>query len=144
MDSHDTFWWPLPGEKWRREQHGLAATLALLAVFALSGGAFMTYVGGEAGMETELRRVLSLRHELRYAVVDHDVAVSNDAVYAVVRRVAGKASVVLANLTDATVSCAVAVAGDAAYDIWGDRPVDLSDLELGPYGVAVVTIGAER
>ena len=78
--------------------------------------------------------------EFRDGSVDNDIAVGNDSVYAVVRRFAGKASVVLANLTDATVSCAVAVAGDAAYDIWGDRPVDLSDLELGPYGVAVVTI----
>lgn len=144
VDSHDTFWWPLPGEKWRREQHGLAATKALLAVFALSGGAFMTYVGGETGLEPELRRVLRLRQELRGAATDHDVAVSNESVYAVVRRAAGKAWVVLVNLSDATVTTSVGVTGDAAYDVWSERPVDLDGLELGPYQVAVLTIEGER
>ena len=55
IDSHDTFWWPLPGSKWRREQFGLPATTAWMTVFALSGGPYMMFVGGEHGMEDAVR-----------------------------------------------------------------------------------------
>ncbi len=63
IDSHDTFWWPLPGFKWRREQYGLPATRALLAIWSLIGGVYMTFVGGEIGIEPDVRRVNRLRHE---------------------------------------------------------------------------------
>ncbi|MQA02101.1 MAG: DUF3459 domain-containing protein [Streptosporangiales bacterium] len=103
IDSHDTFWWPLPGEKWRREQYGLDATRALLAVFALGGGAYMTFVGGEAGIEPDVRRVHRLRREhpeIRRGVTDYAaVEVDDRAVYAVVRRSGRRCSVVLVNLS---------------------------------------------
>jgi glycosidase len=120
IDSHDTFWWPLPGEKWRREQYGLDAAKALLAVFALSGGAFMTYVGGETGMESEIRRYLRLRREL--PEVHHDVAVSNESVYAVRLGAGDRAGVLVVNLSDAPVSCSVD---------------DGATYQLGPYEVAI-------
>ncbi|HZO68531.1 MAG TPA: alpha-amylase family glycosyl hydrolase [Kribbellaceae bacterium] len=152
VDSHDTFWWPLPGEKWRREQHGLDATRALLAVFALSGGAYMTFVGGEKGLEPEVRRVHRLRAELpelSHGVADYDaVAVDHDAVYALVRRIGGHASAVLVNLSDVPVATTclldtggLGVAGPiTTYDVWNDSPVELRKLELDPYQVAVVTV----
>ncbi|MFI5693834.1 alpha-amylase family glycosyl hydrolase [Kribbella sp. NPDC051586] len=98
IDSHDTFWWPLPGQKWRREQHGLAATKALLAVFALNGGAFMTYVGGETGIEDELRQVLELRRRMGGASVEYDLA-GEESVFAVVRRTQDQAWLVRVNLS---------------------------------------------
>lgn len=61
IDSHDTFWWPLPTLKWRREQFGIAAATALMTAFSLSGGPYMTFVGGETGMESAIRAVNSIR-----------------------------------------------------------------------------------
>jgi hypothetical protein len=89
LDSHDTFWWPEPGHKWRREQYGERAMAALMAVFALSGGPYMTFAGGEVGIEDDVRAVNSLRlshtwfarGESKYDVV----AADHDDVYAVLR-----------------------------------------------------------
>ena len=134
VDSHDTFWWPLPGNKWRREQYGIEATKALLAVFALSGGAYMTFVGGEEGIEKEVRRVHRLRKtlpEVGYGTVDYDaVSVDQDAVYAVVRRVGDECSVLLVNLSDAPVeaNCTIDIQALGLadnfryriYDAWSD------------------------
>jgi len=64
VDSHDTFWWPEPGDKWFRERYGDAATAAMVAAFALLDGGYMHYVGAEEGQEEHLRRVLRLRSEL--------------------------------------------------------------------------------
>lgn len=61
IDSHDTFWWPLPGVKWRREQFGIDAAAALMSTFALSGGPYMMFVGGESGMEDAVARVNRIR-----------------------------------------------------------------------------------
>jgi hypothetical protein len=103
IDSHDTFWWPLPGQKWRREQYGIDATRALLAVFALSGGAYMTFVGGEEGIEEDVRRVHRLRKtlpEIGHVTADYDaVTVEHEAIYAVVRQKGADCSVLLVNLS---------------------------------------------
>ena len=63
LDSHDTFWWPAPGRKWRREpgRSGVPATRALMWCLALCGGPYMMFVGGESGMEEDLRRTMTLR-----------------------------------------------------------------------------------
>ncbi len=138
IDSHDTFWWPLPGQKWRREQHGVAATRALLAVFALSGGAYMTFVGGEREIEEDVRRVHRLRRtlpEIGHGAARYDaIAVDHDAVYGVVRQLGGDCSVLLVNLSNAPLEAAVSLdtsglgLGDGPYelhDAWNDRTIDL-------------------
>jgi len=103
IDSHDTFWWPLPGGKWRREQFGIDATRALMSAFALCGGAFMMFVGGEQDIEGDLRRTLSLRQsrpELRDGEADYGaVRVSAADVFAVVRRWRDRATLVVVNLS---------------------------------------------
>ena len=107
VDSHDTFWWPLPGRKWRREQFGIEATRAVMWAFALCGGAFMMFVGGEEGIEEDLRRTLQLRRsraELRDGEADYGaVSVNAGEVFAVVRRAQGQALLVLVNLSSAGV-----------------------------------------
>ena len=89
IDSHDTFWWPLPGQKWRREQFGTAATSAWMSVFALSGGPYMTFVGGEVGIEDHVRAVNSIRRDSPWfvsGVSDYvSIRCADDRVYAVVR-----------------------------------------------------------
>ena len=51
IDSHDTFWWPSWGSKWRREQFGIEYVRLLTLMFALLPGPFMMFIGGEKGIE---------------------------------------------------------------------------------------------
>jgi glycosidase len=160
IDSHDTFWWPLPGHKWRREQYGLAATRALLSVFALCGGAFMSFVGGEQGVEEHLRRVNQLRRdraEIRDGVADYGaVRVDSPDVFAVARRLPGRDPLlVLVNLSGRRIESAAVLTGwdmqhplsdvfgdDAGAPIalaaLGDRRVRLSVL-MDPYQTRVLS-----
>jgi glycosidase len=168
IDSHDSFWWPLPGFKWRREQYGVPATRALMAMWALSGGAYMIFVGGEVAIEDDIGRVNRLKRtipEMRLGAADYDgIVVTSDQVYGVVRVVDGQRSVVLVNLSASTVRTSVTIkapvgptssTGYLLRDVWRDESVptadgytwrseQLDDIELDfePYGVRVVTIRA--
>ena len=112
IDSHDTFWWPSPGRKWRRNQHGEARTAALMAIFALRGEPYMTFVGGEENLEAEVAAVNAAR--LKHPVlatgrVIHDaLEVSDDRVYAVLLRSADQEAIVLVNTVDAPINVTVA------------------------------------
>ncbi len=133
IDSHDTFWWPLPGFKWRREQYGLLATRALLATWSLIGGVYMTFVGGEAELEEDIRRMNRLRRDLPEIKVgrsDYDcVRAGDDRVFTVARVHEDRMSLVLVNLskaeinTTATVDVSLAHPGVGpyqVYDMWND------------------------
>ena len=102
IDSHDTFWWPLPGWKWRREQFGLDITKVLMQTFALCGGAYMMFVGGEKGIEEEIRKInhiRAMRPEIGLGLHDFmtDLSVPEDLF--VVRHKSGESqSVVIINL----------------------------------------------
>ncbi len=132
LDSHDTFWWPEPGQKWRREQFGLPATAALMAVFCLSGGPYMTYVGGEVGIEDEVRAAAAVRREhpnfargrsdYRAVVADHD------DVYAVVRESSQGRGLLLVNLSDERVSSVIAVTSPGASELPPEPIVHLGRL----------------
>ena len=61
IDSHDTFWWPQWGSKWRREQFGVEATRALAVTFMALDGPYMMFTGGETGIEQELQLMGRLR-----------------------------------------------------------------------------------
>jgi glycosidase len=124
VDSHDTMWWPLVGSKWRREQYGLDATKAFIAVMALVGGPYMTYIGGEVGVEDYLRTIHRLRRqrpELQHGSSDFaSVRSSRDEIFGVVRGGPGVKCVVLVNMSNETVSC------DVQIDDWfTDSPRDL-------------------
>jgi glycosidase len=166
IDSHDTFWWPLPGFKWRREQYGLPATRALLTTFSLIGGVYMTFVGGEVEIEEDIRRMNRLRDtlpEIGNGVAHYDaVRASDEHVFAVAREHAGFVSLVLVNLSNAPVESTVSF--DASLlrartdsfritDTWNDLDIahsgdyvwnetDLSSfgIDFPPYGARVLTI----
>lgn len=146
VDSHDSIWWRLPGAQWRRERFGREATVALVAVFSLAmPGAFMTFMGGEEQIETELRRAHELRRrlpELGSGSCEYlpDAASSSDVLVA--RRRRGEAaSLVVVNLANEPVSCSITVDGlghQAPQDHWNDERCgavdgDSLDLTLGPY-----------
>jgi hypothetical protein len=51
IDSHDTFWWPSWGKKWRREQFDITKVKLLTLIFGSLPGPFMMFTGGEIGIE---------------------------------------------------------------------------------------------
>lgn len=63
IDSHDTFWWPSWGAKWRREQFGFELFRLLTVIFGALPGPFMMFVGGEDGIEDVLPRLARLKAE---------------------------------------------------------------------------------
>lgn len=63
IDSHDTFWWPSWGKKWRREQFGIGMTRLLTIIFATLPGPFMMFIGGEEGIEDLLPVLSSLKSD---------------------------------------------------------------------------------
>jgi glycosidase len=66
IDSHDTFWWPSWGAKWRREQFSLAHAQLLTLIFMSLPGPFMMFTGGEHGIE----QVLEGFNHLKQAMPD--------------------------------------------------------------------------
>jgi Alpha amylase, catalytic domain len=61
IDSHDTFWWPSWGAKWRREQFGLQFVRLLTSMFGLLPGPFMMFIGGEEGIEDLLPQIAQIK-----------------------------------------------------------------------------------
>ena len=108
IDSHDTFWWPSPGRKWRRNQYGESRTAALMAIFALRGEPYMTFVGGEEGIEAEVAAVNSarLKHPvLATGQVIHDALdVSDDHIYAILLRSQDHEAIIAVNTVDTPIN----------------------------------------
>jgi glycosidase len=117
IDSHDSFWWPLPGFKWRREQYGIEATRAILAIWSLSGGVYMTFIGGETEIEDDIRKVHRLRREFpefgRGEVNFDAVRAEDRGIYAISRFHEGSVSLLLVNLSRSTIETSIAVDTDA-------------------------------
>jgi glycosidase len=65
IDSHDTFWWPEWGKKWRREQLPVPVVRALAAAFMALEGPYMTFAGGEDGLEDLIGAMNALRADPR-------------------------------------------------------------------------------
>ena len=61
LDSHDTFWWPSWGNKWRREQFGLQITRMLYVIFGSLPGPFMMFVGGEEGIDDLIKEIARIK-----------------------------------------------------------------------------------
>jgi hypothetical protein len=57
IDSHDTFWWPSWGKKWRREQFDITKVQLLTLIFGSLPGPFMMFTGGEIGIEQLLPKL---------------------------------------------------------------------------------------
>jgi glycosidase len=101
IDSHDTFWWPQWGKKWRREQYSIEAVKALAATFLALDGPYMMFTGGEEGIESELSQLLNFRNEHReFWSVRGEFDTDSDAsghLVIVRRRVAGREVVCIVN-----------------------------------------------
>lgn len=130
IDSHDSFWFLLPGRKWRREQFGIEAARALLHAFALSGGPYMMFVGGEEGMVDDVRAVNRLRRARR-ELVDGPIAwgeprAESDLLYVVRHGQGASLSVLAVNLSPEPVTTRFADAPNGAWrDLLADESVEL-------------------
>jgi glycosidase len=61
IDSHDTFWWPSWGKKWRREQFTMDQVRLLTVIFGGLPGPMMMFSGGEIGIEDLLPQLAKLK-----------------------------------------------------------------------------------
>ncbi len=61
IDSHDTFWWPSWGKKWRREQFTLEQVRLLTVMFGGLPGPMMMFSGGEVGIEDLLPALATVK-----------------------------------------------------------------------------------
>jgi hypothetical protein len=120
-----------------------------MTAFALCGGPYMTFVGGETGMEDAVRAVHRLRREYpAFGTGDADFVapdVDSDDVFAVLRSAPGEHGLVLVNLAgeSRTVTCSLATAGPApgAANLVGPGDATWSHgprgwtttMELGPF-----------
>lgn len=102
IDSHDTFWWPSWGQKWRREQFSLEQTQLLTLIFMALPGSYMLFVGGEQGIEGVLERMGALKREMpAWAEMGVHYLNSSDvpeSVFGLVRTLGSREVVVLVNL----------------------------------------------
>ncbi len=104
IDSHDTFWWPSWGAKWRREQFSLAHVQLLTLIFMSLPGPFMMFTGGEHGIESVLKGFNNLKQatpdwaELKVQWLNND-SMPED-VFGMVRKNAQLEIITLVNLAD--------------------------------------------
>ena len=61
IDSHDTFWWPSWGKKWRREQFTIEQVRLFTVMFGGLPGPMMMFSGGEIGIEDLLPVLATLK-----------------------------------------------------------------------------------
>jgi hypothetical protein len=116
IDSHDTFWWPQWGKKWRREQYSIGAVKALAATFLSLDGPYMMFTGGEEGVQEELTEMLTFRNQNQRfwatkGLFDLDSDSSGDLV--IVRREIGNESVVCVVNTSSSATVALPEIGRA-------------------------------
>jgi glycosidase len=108
MDSHDTFWWPSWGKKWRREQFTMDQVRMFTLVFGGLPGPLM-FSGGELGIEDLLPALAALKrgHVWRYGSVSWwtDDA-TPDSIFGITRVLGSEAVSLVVNVGDSPVSFA--------------------------------------
>ncbi|MEY3028670.1 MAG: hypothetical protein RL198_67 [Actinomycetota bacterium] len=139
IDSHDTFWWPQWGKKWRREQYSIDAVKALAATFLALDGPYMMFTGGEEGIESELSQLLNFRNQHRdfWSVRGQfDLDSDSSGQLVIVRRLVG----------DRQLVCIVNTSGKdsvklpTAYSGWSEALSHSATAgELQPYGFVALT-----
>jgi hypothetical protein len=141
IDSHDTFWWPQWGKKWRREQYPIEAVQALAATFLSLDGPYMMFTGGEEGIEDVLTSFLRVRNTYRgmWAVrgeFDTESDSSGDLV--IVRRTTTAGSLVtIVNMSAHEPRQVPSPYADAA---WREEfQIRASGTTVEPFGILVLT-----
>jgi len=103
IDSHDTFWWPSWGKKWRREQFDITKVKLLTLIFGSLPGPFMMFSGGEIGIEQLLPKLASVKRSKIWLTGEISWWTSSkypDGLFAISRKIDKKVSASLVNFTD--------------------------------------------
>jgi glycosidase len=146
IDSHDTFWWPSWGKKWRREQFDITKVKLLTLIFGSLPGPFMMFSGGEIGIEQLLPKLAGVKRSkiwLTGEIKWWTAPTYPDGLFAISRELDGKVSASLVNFTDKE----LIVKNEAKYQLKsvqlqiGDMiTVDSSMIKLPPFTGAVIEV----
>ena len=107
IDSHDTFWWPTWGKKWRREQFDINKVALLTLIFGSLPGPFMMFSGGEIGIEQLLPKLAKVKKSqiwLTGQIKWWSDEQYPDGLFAISRTDANQMVVSLVNYTDKDIS----------------------------------------
>jgi glycosidase len=103
IDSHDTFWWPSWGKKWRREQFDITKVKLLTLIFGSLPGPFMMFSGGEIGIEQLLPKLAAVKRSKIWLMGEINwwtASTHPDGLFAISRKFDGKVSTSFVNFTD--------------------------------------------
>jgi glycosidase len=144
IDSHDTFWWPSWGKKWRREQFDISKVKLLTLIFGSLPGPFMMFSGGEIGIEQLLPKLATVKRSKIWLTGEITWWTSEsvpDGIFAISRKLDDQVSATLVNFTDKELS----LKNDGAYQlksvplqIGQSIVVDPAQIKVPPFSGAVV------
>lgn len=130
IDSHDTFWWPSWGTKWRREQFDLTTVRLLTVAFGLLPGPYMMFSGGEVGIEDLLPRIADLKQDptwrdgsLHWHTEDEFPA----ALFGMTRALAGEHMTLVVNLADRPEQAPFVISTAQTETLVGEAPQARAD-----------------
>jgi hypothetical protein len=144
IDSHDTFWWPSWGKKWRREQFDITKVRLLTLIFGSLPGPFMMFSGGEIGIEHLLPMLAKVKRSKIWLTGEINwwtKATDPDGLFAISRKLDKEVSASLVNFTDKE----LVVKNDVNYQfksvllqIGESIVINSSQIKLAPFSGAVV------
>lgn len=144
IDSHDTFWWPSWGKKWRREQFDITKVKLLTLIFGSLPGPFMMFSGGEIGIEQLLPKLAKVKRSKIWLTGEINwwtAANDPDGLFAISRTLDKEVSASLVNFTDKE----LVVKNGANYQlksvllqIGESIVINSSQIKLTPFSGAVV------
>ena len=107
IDSHDTFWWPTWGNKWRREQFGIKKVNLLTLLFGALPGPFMMFCGGEIGIEPLLPKLAKVKKSKAWLEGEISWSISDQFpkdVFGITRTYGEEALFTVINFSDSEIS----------------------------------------
>lgn len=144
IDSHDTFWWPSWGRKWRREQFDITKVKLLTLIFGSLPGPFMMFSGGEIGIEQLLPKLAKVKGSKIWLTGEINWWTASsypDGLFAISRSLDKQVSASLVNFSDQS----LILKNEANYQlksvllqIGESIVVDSSQIKLPPFSGAVV------
>ena len=144
IDSHDTFWWPSWGKKWRREQFDITKVRLLTLIFGSLPGPFMMFSGGEIGIEHLLPKLAKVKRSKIWLTGEINwwtKATDPDGLFAISRKLDKEVTASLVNFTDKE----LVVKNDVNYQfksvllqIGESIVINSSQIKLAPFSGAVV------
>ena len=144
IDSHDTFWWPSWGKKWRREQFDITKVRLLTLIFGSLPGPFMMFSGGEIGIEQLLPKLAKVKRSKIWLTGEINwwtTATDPDGLFAISRKLDKEVSASLVNFTDKE----LVLKNEVNYQIKSvllqigeSIVINSSQIKLAPFSGAVV------